>query len=109
METAGKMVVKQSIFGTGLVLNGGHELLDCGTVEFERSVLIIRSGAFSSNKITVSYRQEVSFGTVEEMQYIQDGKLRPWVVSPQGGASGAKDALTVHLGVPRCLPRKLLS
>ena len=74
METAGKMVVKQSIFGTGLVLNGGHELLDCGSVEFERSVQIIRSGAFSTNKITVSYRQEVSFGTVEEMQYMQDGK-----------------------------------
>ena len=67
METAGNMVVKQSIFGTGLVLNGGHELLDCGTVEFERSVQIIRSGPFSSNKLTVSYSQEVSFGTVEEM------------------------------------------
>ena len=59
------MVVKQSIFGTGLVLNGGHELLDCGTVVFERSVQIIRSRAFSSIRITVSYRQE--------MQYIQDG------------------------------------
>ena len=74
METAGKMVVKQSIFGSGLVLNGGHEMLDCGAVEFERSVQIIRSGAYSTNKITVSYRQEVSFGTVEEMQYIQNGK-----------------------------------
>ena len=35
METAGKMVVKQSKFGTGLVLNGGHKLLDCGTVDPE--------------------------------------------------------------------------
>ena len=67
METAGKTLVKESIFGSGLVLNGGHELLDCGNVEFERSVQIIRSGAFSSNKITVSYRQEVNLSSIDEM------------------------------------------
>ena len=35
-ETSGKMVVKQSIFGTGLVMNGGHDLLYCGTFDKEK-------------------------------------------------------------------------
>ena len=53
LETIGKMVVKKSIFGNGLVLNGSDELIDCGPVEFERSVQIIRSGAYSSNLISI--------------------------------------------------------
>ena len=70
LETIGMMVVKKSIFGTGLVLNGGHELIDCGPVEFERSVQIIRSVAFSSNLISMTYKEDVRFGRVEEMEYM---------------------------------------
>ena len=60
------MVVKKSLFGTGWVLNGGHEDILCGPVEFAGNVQVIRSGFYRSNKIAVTYSQEVKFNTVED-------------------------------------------
>ena len=66
-ETVSRMVVKTSIFGQGWVLNGAHEDVECGSVNFDRSVQIIRSGQFKSNRITVRYQQIVNFETWEEV------------------------------------------
>ena len=73
-ETVDRMVVKKTIFGTGWVLNGAHEGIHCGGVEFDRTVQIIRSGKFTSNKITISYRQEANFVNWEEKAYIMSTK-----------------------------------
>ena len=69
METVGRKVVKTSIFGNGWVLNGAHEKLECGPVEMDRNIQIIRSGCFNSNKIVAKYSQEVDFSNVEEFSY----------------------------------------
>ena len=73
-ETVGRMVVKSSIFGDGWVLNGAHQDLECGTVEFDRNIQIIRSGCFRSNKIFIKYTQEVNFESVEELSYLKSEK-----------------------------------
>ena len=54
-ETVGKMVVKTSMFGSGWVLNGAHEILECGLMELDRNIQLIRSGCFPSNRIVVKY------------------------------------------------------
>ena len=74
LETVGRMVVKSSIFGTGLVLNGAHEGIKCNPVELECNIQIIRSGCFRSNKIVVKYSQEVDFSSVEEFAYTKSAK-----------------------------------
>ena len=56
-ETMERMVVKKSLFGTGWVLNGGHENIVFGPVEFDANVQVIRSGFYRSNRITVTYTQ----------------------------------------------------
>ena len=68
-ETVSRMVVKTSIFGSGWVLNGAHEMLECGNIELDRNIQIIRSGCYQSNKVVVKYSQEVSFSNVEEYTY----------------------------------------
>ena len=74
METVGRMVVKTSIFGQGWVLNGAHEDIDCGPVSFDKSVQIIRSGSYRSNRIVVRYSQDVNFGSREEYDYTMTEK-----------------------------------
>ena len=69
LETRGHMTVKSSIFGDGFVLNGAHEELICSQVKFEKNVQIIRSGCYSSNK--VSYTQHIGFNSVEEFDYLK--------------------------------------
>jgi hypothetical protein len=68
-ETVGNMVIKKSIFGTGWVLNGGHDKIVCGPVEFDGNVQVIRSGFYRSNKISITYTQEVNINTVEEYKF----------------------------------------
>ena len=68
-ETVGKMVVKTSIFGGGWVLNGSHEGIVCGQVKFDKTVQLLRSGCYRSNRITVKYSQQVQFSSVEEYEY----------------------------------------
>ena len=65
LETVGRMVIKSSIFGSGYVLNGASENIECKTVELERNIQILRSGCFRSNKLVVSYTQEVNFESLE--------------------------------------------
>ena len=65
-ETVGRMVVRQSIFGTGWVLNGAHEGIVCGPVDFNGNLQIIRTGCFRSNRIVVAYKQEVEFNSLDE-------------------------------------------
>ena len=67
--TVGKMVVKTSIFGGGWVLNGSHEGIVCGQVKFDKTVQLLRSGCYRSNRITVKYSQQVQFSSVEEYEY----------------------------------------
>ena len=49
------------------MLNGGHQDIVCGPVEFDGNVQVIRSGFYRRNKITVTYSQEVKFNTVFEL------------------------------------------
>ena len=65
-ETVGKMVVRQSIFGTGWVLNGAHEGIVCAPVDFHGNLQIIRTGCFRSNRVVVSYKQEIMFNSLDE-------------------------------------------
>ena len=44
-------------------------MIVCGHTEFDGSVQVIRSGFYRSNKISVSYTQEVLYSSVEEYQY----------------------------------------
>ena len=74
METVGRMVVKTSIFGQGWVLNGAHEKIECGPLELDRNIQIIRSGCFRSNKVVVRYTQMVDFSSVEEFIYMRNEK-----------------------------------
>ena len=80
-ETVGKMLVKKSNFGTGWVLNGGHERIMCGKVEFDGNVQVIRSGFFRSNKITITYTQDVNINTVEEYKFGMTEKEFMWAES----------------------------
>ena len=65
-ETVGRMVVKKSIFGAGWVMNGAHEGITADPVEFNVHLQVIRTGCFRSNKIVVSYYQDVKFDSLEE-------------------------------------------
>ena len=65
-ETVGKMVVKQSIFGTGWVLNGAHEGIVCEPVDYHGNLQIIRTGCFRSNRVVVSYKQEALVNSLDE-------------------------------------------
>ena len=68
-ETVGMIVVKKSIFGSGWVLNGSHEGIICGQVNFDKTVQLLRSGCYRSNRITVRYSQQVQYNSVEEYEY----------------------------------------
>ena len=68
-ETVGRMVVKTTIFGSGWVLNGAHENIECEQVMFDRTVQIIRGGSFRSNRITVQYSQKVKYQSREELAF----------------------------------------
>ena len=61
-----------SIFGSGLVLNGTHEGIQCEPVVFDQKVQIIRNGCYTSNKI--GYVQNISFSTVEEFTHLKSEK-----------------------------------
>ena len=80
-ETMGRMVVKKSIFGSGWVLNGAHNGINCGGVEFDRNVQIIRSGSFRSNRITVRYKQEANIVSWEEQAHIMSSKQQNKICS----------------------------
>ena len=60
------MVVRQSIFGTGWVLNGAHEGIFCAPVDFHGNLQIITTGCFRSNRVVVSYKQEIMFNSLDE-------------------------------------------
>ena len=68
------MVVKKSIFGTGWVLNGVHDGINCGGVEFDRTLQVIRSGRYTSNKIVVRYNLEVGSFSWENQAHIMTAK-----------------------------------
>ena len=112
-ETVGNMVVKRSQFGTGWVLNGGHEDIVCGPVEFAGNVQVIRSGFYRSNKIAVTYSQEVKFNTVEEYQFELSSKEfmkgESMGCEPQEDALSAGVVRNVALEELTCLRGKLLS
>ena len=71
-ETRGRMVVKSSIFGSGYVLNGAHEDIKCSQTDFDQNIQIIRSGCYSSNK--VSFTQNLGFNSVEEYTQLKTEK-----------------------------------
>ena len=69
-ETVGRMVVRKSIFGTGWVLNGAHEDIACAPVDFNGNLQIIRTGCFRSNRVVVSYKQDMQFfNTMSEKEF----------------------------------------
>ena len=68
------MVVKTSIFGSGWVLNGGHEKIICRQIELDRNILMLRSGFYRSNLIT--YTQEVQANTMEEYEFTEKEFLK---------------------------------
>ena len=77
-ETRGSLVVKKSKFGGGWLLNGGHDRIVCGPVEFSSSVQVIRCGFYRSNKISVTYTQNVNFNTAEEFLHSKEDKDFMW-------------------------------
>ena len=65
-ETVENLVIKTSIFGTGLVLNGGHPSIKTEKVKFDSTVGAIRQGNFVKvNKVTVKYTQDRDFKPME--------------------------------------------
>ena len=73
-ETVGGLVVKQSVFGTGWVLNGAHQGIICSPVEISRQLQIIRTGCFRSNRIVASFKQDymsriVDTGDLSEKEF----------------------------------------
>ena len=69
-ETVGRMVVRKSIFGTGWVLNGAHDDIACAPVDFNGNLQIIRTGCFRSNRVVVSYKQDMQFiNTMSEKEF----------------------------------------
>ena len=47
-------------------MNGAHEGITADPVEFNVHLQVIRTGCFRSNKIVVSYYQDVKFDSLEE-------------------------------------------
>ena len=65
-EVVGNIVVKSSMFGTGLVINGGHPDVHSKRMEFDSSVAAIRQGKFAQvNRISVKYTQVRDFTPVD--------------------------------------------
>ena len=61
-EVVNNMVIKTSIFGTGLVLNGGNNAIQCKKMEFDSTVAAIRQGKFVKvNRTVVKYTQVRDF------------------------------------------------
>ena len=77
-ETVGRMVVRKSIFGTGWVLNGAHDDIACAPVDFNGNLQIIRTGCFRSNRVVVSYTQDMQFINTmsENVSKIMERELR---------------------------------
>ena len=68
-ETVENLVIRRSIFGTGLVLNGGHSSIRSEKVKFDSTIGAIRQGKFVKvNRITVRYTQERDFRPMEFSQ-----------------------------------------
>ena len=68
-ETVGKMVVKKSKFGSGWILNGSHEGIVTSPVKFGNTVQLLRSGCYRSNRISVTYKQQYKFSSVDEYEF----------------------------------------
>ena len=65
-EVVGNMVIKTSMFGTGLVLNGGHPSVHSKRMEFDSTVAAIRQGKFMKvNRVSVKYTQVRDFTPME--------------------------------------------
>ena len=47
--TVGQLVIKESIFSQGLMMNGSHEDLRCGPVQFNATVQVLRAVGYMSH------------------------------------------------------------
>ena len=62
------LVIKTSIFGSGLVLNGGHPSICSKRMQFDSSVAAIRQGKFQKlNRIVTKYTQVRDFTPMDAM------------------------------------------
>ena len=71
VEVVGNLVIKSSIFGTGLVLNGGHPLIKSSKLKMDSTVAAIRQGKYVQvNRIAVRYTQEREFTPTEDRHQV---------------------------------------
>ena len=69
VEVVENLVIKSSMFGTGLVLNGGHPSIKSRRVKMDSTVAAVRQGKFAKvNRIALKYTQERDFSPPEEGQ-----------------------------------------
>ena len=62
VEVVENLVIKSSMFGTGLVLNGGHPSIKSRRVKMDSTVAAVRQGKFAKvNRIALKYTQERDF------------------------------------------------
>ena len=65
-EVVENLVIKSSMFGTGLVLNGGHSAIESKRLKFDSTVAAMRQGKFMKvDRVTVRYTQERDFTPME--------------------------------------------
>ena len=68
-EIIDNLVIKSSIFGTGLVVNGGHPSINCKRMEFDSTVAAIRQGKFARvNRANMMYTQIRDFTPLDFSQ-----------------------------------------
>ena len=117
-EIAGSLVIKESMFGTGLVLNGGHQEIKSKKLEFDSTVAAIRQGKFVKvNRVAVKYTVEKDLEPVEfHKGYSMCNALKEKDFL-QGEALGVEaprrckkcSVVSVVSEAVKCLKRKLLN